>query len=162
MSKVAHKCWAIGMRAGYGIALGLCLLWAWGCEECSGEYFVDVNYSNTDTENIHLFVSGTETFDPANRVMPLGTRNAQYHAWFFDPVYWTPVDDMDDIKDRCEDLRSTARQNPQTWTFTAGRNGVVLATESLTLNFDDLRGLRYQADVVWDGTNLTVTERSSQ
>jgi len=152
MSAVPSQRLATWMQVGCGIILATCLGGVWGCAPaCDGTYVVDVDYANTDTDNTHMFVSEKETFGLSNRVSPQGVRSASYSGAFFNKVGESSL---------CEGLETTARANPQTWTFVAGRNGEVLGSQTLTISYDDIRESQmYAVNVVWNGTTLTVTQR---
>lgn len=160
MSNVAGARWAVRLRAGCGIVLGVCVLALCGCEViCDGTYIVEANYANSDTDNIHMFVSGRETFDVSNRVTPGNTRRAQYQGSFFEPIEWFMIGPVTAAVNDCDDAVREATNSPQTWTFQAGRNGVVLATQTVTIRYEEIENNHtYSVDVAWDGTTLTVTK----
>ena len=150
-SAVPSQPLAIWMQVGCGIILGACFAGVCGCPACDGTYVVEVDYANADADNTHMFVSEKETFGLPNRVPPQGVRTAQYSGAFFNKVSESSL---------CEGLETTARANPQTWTFVAGRNGEVLGSQTLTINYDDIRESHiYSVNVVWNGATVTVTRR---
>jgi len=161
MSNVAGARWVARLQAGCGIVLGVCVFALCGCEVIyDGTYIVEANYANSDTENIHMFVSGKETFDLSNRVSPEGTRRAQYQGFFFEPIEWFILTSDNAAINDCDDAVREAANSPQTWIFQAGRNGVVLATQNVTIKYEDIENNHtYSVDVAWDGTTLTVTKR---
>ncbi len=135
-----------------------------GCvPACDGTYTVDANYANTDTDNIHIFVSEKETFAPSNRIAPGDARRAQYRGSFFEPIYTNPLLSPTGgaAQDACDDAKDEADESPQTWTFQAGRNGQVLASQTVTIQYVDVAGgsRTYAVNVFWNGTTLTVTKR---
>lgn len=132
-----------------------------GCSlgECRGTRTVMLKLVNGGSEAVHIWVGGEE-MGPTNRLAGGQSRQKSLEVRWFDDIV-TNQGELDFVLDtgsddpsaQCESAKAQAANEPQQIQVFAGRNGALIATGTVTVEYD--RIATYV--VTWNGSSFNVS-----